>query len=126
MNAYRKVKRKHSAWLRFLNTKQGDTYREFAKKRNESCHETKKARREFEKKLAKECRSNPKATWRYMKSTNRVSSTVPNLEKPDGNFTTSDAEIADTLNHQYYSVFTKEITSNIPYFPEKRTQNTKT
>ena len=60
-----------------------------------------------------------------MKSTNRVSSTVPNLEKPDGNFTTSDAEIADTLNHQYYSVFTKEITSNIPYFPDKELKTPK-
>ena len=96
-NTFRKVKRKYSSWIRFLNTKQGQTHQEYQRKRNESTHENRKARREFEKKLASECRTNPKATWRYMKSLNRVSSNVPNLKKPDGNFTGSDSKIADTL-----------------------------
>ena len=123
-NALRKVKRKYSSWCRYLNTKQGRTYQEYKAKRNESSKENRRARKEFEKKLANECRSNPKATWRYMKSTNRVSTAVPNLKKPDGTLTSSDADIADTLNQQYSSVFTKENTSNIPDIPPKplRTQ----
>ena len=34
--AFRKVKRKYSSWIRFLNTKQSQTYREYIRKRNES------------------------------------------------------------------------------------------
>ena len=107
--AFRKMKRKYSAWLRFLNTKQGETYQEYITKKNESSHETRRARRNFEKNLAKDCRRNPKAAWRYMKSSNKVSNGIPNLKKPDGSMTTTDAETADVLNQQYYSVFTKEI-----------------
>ena len=54
-----------------------------------------------------------------MKSLNRVSSNVPNLKKPDGNFTGSDSEIADALNQQYYNAFRKEDTTNIPDIPVK-------
>ena len=70
-------------------------------------------------KVAKECRTKPKADWHYMKTTNRVASRVPNLRKPDGTFTSSDADIANTLNQQYSSVFTKEDTNNLPDFPLK-------
>ena len=117
--AFRKMKRKYSAWLRFLNTKQGETYQEYITKKNESSHEIRRARRNFEKNLAKDCRRNPKAAWRYMKSSNKVSNGIPNLKKPDGSMTTTDAETADVLNQQYYSVFTKEDTTNIPNIPLK-------
>ena len=53
-NTFRKVKRKYSSWIRFLNTKQGQTHQEYQRKRNESTHENRKARRESEKKLANE------------------------------------------------------------------------
>ena len=119
LTAFKKVKRKYSSWIRFLNTKQGETYQEYKCKRNESTHESNKARRSFEKKLAKECRKNPKATWRYMKSTNKASSNVPNLKKSDGSFTSSDSEIADTLNQQYYNAFTKEDKTNMPNIEKK-------
>ena len=119
LTAFKKVERKYSSWIRFLNTKQGETYQEYKCKRNESTHESNKARRSFEKKLAKECRKNPKATWRYMKSTNKASSNVPNLKKSDGSFTSSDSEIADTLNQQYYNAFTKEDKTNMPNIEKK-------
>ena len=113
-SAYRKMKRKYSSWIRYLNTKQSQTYKEYIVKRNQSTRENNKARKEFEKKIAKECRKNPKAAWRYMKNTNRVSSNVPNLRKSDGTLTSTDKEIADRLNQQYYNAFTKENTTNIP------------
>ena len=118
-NAFRKVKRKYSSWCRYLNTKQSQTYKEYITKRNESTKENKKARKEFETKLAKECRTNQKAVWHYMKTMNRVASRVPKLKKPDGTFTSSDTEIANALNQQYSSVFTKEDTSNMPNIPLK-------
>ena len=46
-------------------------------------------------------------------------SPVPNLKKIVGTLTSSDADIADTLNQQYSSVFTEENTSNIPDIPPK-------
>ena len=81
--SYRSVKRKYSSWVRYLRTKQDDTYEEYTKKRNESTNEIRKARKNYEKKLAKECRKNPKAVWRYMKSTNKIPSGIPNLKKED-------------------------------------------
>ena len=112
------TKRKYSSWQRYLNTKQGVTHQEYLIERNKSTHENRRARKDFEKKLSKECRSNPKTVWRYMKSTNKVSSGIPNLKKPDGTLTTSDDEIAETLNQQYYNSFTNEDTSNIPNIRE--------
>ena len=53
------------------------------------------------------------------KSTNKVQSGIPNLKKPDGSLTTSDHEIAETLNQQYFSSFTDEDTTNIPDIPAK-------
>ena len=118
-NAHRSVKRKYSSWVRYLRTKQDDTYESFTRKRNESTNEIRKARREYEKKIAKECRKNPKSVWRYMKSTNKVSSGIPNLKKQDGSLTTSDQEASEVLNEQYYKQFTKEDTSNLPDIPPK-------
>ena len=117
--AFRKVKRKYSSFIRFLNTKQGQTYEDYKRKRNESTNENNKARKEFERKLGKECRTNPKATWRYMKVMNRISAKLAKLKKPDGTFTTSDKDIADTLNEQYHNAFTKENTTNLPNIPMK-------
>ena len=67
--------------------------------------------------IAKECRKNPKSVWRYMKSTNKMSSGIPNLKKQDGSTTTSDKETAEVLNDQYYKQFTKEDTTNLPNTP---------
>ena len=117
--SYRQVKKKYSSWLRYLNTKQAETYLNYVRERNKSTNENKKARKNYEKKLAKECRKNPKSVWQYMKSTNRVASQIPNLKKPDGTSTTTDEEIAETLNQQYTSSFTDEDTSNIPNIPPK-------
>ena len=118
-HALRKVRRKHSSWVRYLNTKQGDDYTKYVRQRNESTHALKKARRDYEKSIAKACRRNPKGVWNYMKATQKVRSKIPNLKKKDGSFTKTDEEIAETLNQQYYSVFTKENLNNLPNFPAK-------
>ena len=117
-HALRKVKRKHSAWIRYLNTKDGEDYQIYILKRNEATRETKKARKDFERSLAKECRKNAKGVWKYIKS-RKKSSGIPNLKKKDNTFTESAKEIAETLNEQYYSAFTDEDTSNIPNIPPK-------
>jgi hypothetical protein len=79
-HALRAVKRKHSSWIRFLNTKDGEDYTRYITKRNESSHATKRARKEFERKLATECRKNVKGVWKYIKS-NKKRSGIPDLKK---------------------------------------------
>ena len=118
-STYRSVKRKYSSWVRYLRTKQEETYSTFASRRNQANNEVRKARKQYEKLIAKECRKNPKSVWRYMKSTNKMSSGIPNLKKQDGSLTTSDKETAEVLNDQYYKQFTKEDTTNLPNTPPK-------
>ena len=117
-HALRTVKRKHSAWIRYLNTKDGEDYTRYINKRNEASHATKRARKEFEKKLAKECRKNVKGVWKYIKN-NKKKSGIPDLKRPDGTFTENPTEAAEALSEQYSSVFTDENTSNIPDIPVK-------
>ena len=54
-----------------------------------------------------------------MKSTNKVSSGIPNLKKQDDSLKTTDQEASEVLNEQYYKQFTKEDTSNLPDIPPK-------
>lgn len=116
-HALRKVKRKHSSWTRYLNTKAGSDFQIYISKRNEATHAVRKAKREYEKAIAKECRKNPKVVWNYLKRKNKTN--MPNLKKNDGSTTKSDKEAADTLNEQYFSVFTREMTGNLPQMTPK-------
>ena len=113
-HALRKIKRKHSAWIRWLNTKYGGDYLRYISRRNEATRATKQARKEFEQKLAKECRGNSKGVWKYIKS-KKKNAGIPNLKKRDNTFTTTAKEIAEELNQQYYSVFTKELGRHLQY-----------
>ena len=118
-HALRKVRKKYSSWIRYLNTKQGEDYDKYVRSRNDATHAVKVARKDYEKEVAKECRKNPKGVWNYMRSTQKVKSKIPNLKRKDGSFTKTDEEVAETLNEQYYSVFTKENLTNIPNIPAK-------
>ena len=105
--------------MRYLNTKQGEDYQEYIRCRNAATHAIRKARRNYEKQVAKQCRKNPKGVFKYMKSTQRMASKIPHLRKRNGELTTNDKEIADTLAQQYQSAFTIEDTQNIPEIPQK-------
>ena len=116
---WHKVRRKHSKWIKYLNTKQPKDYEEYAKVRNEVTHHNKRERKNFEKSISRDARRNPKGVRNYMKSTGAVKSSIPNLTRKDGSKTTSDKEISETLAEQYSSVFTDEDLNNIPEFPLK-------
>ena len=57
----RMVRRKHSAWMHYLNTKDVDSYNRYIQARNTASHAIRNARRRFESSLAYECKSNNKA-----------------------------------------------------------------
>lgn len=117
--ALRKARRKHSAWVRYLNTKQEHDWHEYIKKRNEATHETRKCRRLYEKKLAKEVKNNNKAFWKYVNSKRKSKSSIGDLLKPDGTYAITDEDRAQTLNDQYIKTFTKEDLTSIPPFHQK-------
>ena len=110
----RKIKRKHRAWQRYLNTKEGQDYQKYARARNEARTYLRKLVREFEKGIVDDIKSNPKAFWKYVKSKSKTKSGVNCIEKEDGSMATDDQEKAKLLNNFFSSVFTKEDQTNIP------------
>ena len=118
-DALKKVKKKYSSWIRYLNTKQGQDYAEYCRHRNKAAFAIRRARKEFEQALAKDVRKNPKRVWNYMKSSQKMRSRIPNLKKEDKSLTETDEEIAEVLNKQYCSVFTDETLHNLPKFDLK-------
>ena len=113
-NAMRRCRKKHSAWIRYLNTKTGESYRQYLSERNAANKEVRKSRREFERKLAKECKGGAKGVWSYIKKQRKSGNAMPDLKRKDGTYTTNDQEAAETLNEQYFDTFTKEDMTNIP------------
>lgn len=113
-NAIRKCRKKHSAWIRYLNTKSGADYTSYVRERNAANKEVRKSRRDFEKNVAKECKSNSKGVWNYIKKQRKCGNAMPDLKRKDGSYTSNDEEAAEALSDQYFETFTKEDTANLP------------
>ena len=59
----RMVRRKHSAWIHYLSTKDGNSYKRYIQARNTASHAIRNARRRFQSSIAYECKSNNKAVF---------------------------------------------------------------
>ena len=121
-HAMRKCRKKHSSWIRYLNTKSGEDYRNYTRERNAANKEVRRLRRGFEMNIAKDCKKNSKGVWNYIKKQRKSGSSMPDLKRKDGTFTSNDEEAAETLNEQYFETFTKEDTTNIPDIESKPLQ----
>ena len=75
----RKIKKKHSLWKRFMETKDGERYNEYCRVRNQVRTLTRKLKKQFELNLATAAKSNPKAIWKYMNSKTKTREGVPDL-----------------------------------------------
>ena len=115
----KKCKRKHSAWICYLNTKQPEDFVKYTQIRNQVTHAILKDRKSYEKTIARQCRLNPRAVRSYMKRCQAMRTKIPNLRKKDKQLTKSNHEIAETLSTQYYEVFTEENLESLPNIPEK-------
>jgi len=115
--AFRKLKKKHHAWIRYLNTKDISDWTAYKRARNAATHASRKARKSFERKLAAEARYNNKAFWNYVNSRRKTRTQVGDLKDAHGNFTAINSEKAEILNNQYFRTFTQEDHENIPTFP---------
>ncbi len=116
--ALAKVRKKHKAYKRYLQTKNGKEYGEYARARNQARWEIRKAKREYEKQLANISKSNPKAFYNYANSKLKTRQGVSNLRRDDGTTTNSDQEKASELNKFFSSVFTDE-DSDVPTFSDR-------
>ena len=115
-----KIRKKHAAWKRFLETKSGEDYLKFTRARNQSRNETRKAQRDYESKLAKEVKKNNKPFWKYVHSKTKVKSKIPDINVPGtGRKTTSDEEKAEVFNNYFKEVFTEEDENNIPNIQQR-------
>ena len=113
--AISKVRRKHSAWKRYLETKSGEDYQKYARARNQARNATRRAQRQYETKIAKDTKTNPKAFWNYVSSKTKTKSKIPDIKIPDTNDkTTNDQEKAEVFNKYFKEVFTNEDCNNIP------------
>ena len=117
----RKIKKKHTLWKRYMETKDGLYYAEFCKARNQVRKMTRKLQKQFEMKLAAEAKSNPKAIWKYINSKTKTRVGVSELNTdpadPTSKLTTSDKEKAEVLGQFFSSVFTVEPDGDIPHIP---------
>ena len=59
------IKRKHTAWTRYLATKRNIDFLEYKRVRNEVNDAVKKAKIDFEKSVAMNAKKEPKRFWKY-------------------------------------------------------------
>ena len=118
--AIAKVKKKHTAWKRYLATKDGQAYQLYARARNQAKWECQKARKAYEKDIAKQSKQNPKSFWKYVNSKLKSKENVADLHTNEGTAST-DLDKANVLSTFFKQVFTQEDTSNIPEFEERVT-----
>ena len=112
------VRRKHSVWIHYFNTKDVNSYNRYIQARNTASHAIRNARRRFESSLAYECKSNNKV-WNYVNSQKKSGGKNLRLQKGDSSFTKDDASTAEVLNQKYYDTLTKENMEELPSINSK-------
>ena len=83
----RMVRRKHSAWINYFNSKDVHSYNTYIQARNTASHAMRHAGCRFESSLAYKCKSNNKAVWNYVNSQKKSGAKTLQLQKGDGSFT---------------------------------------
>ena len=116
--AIRKIKKKHRAWNRFIESRESHHYHKYCKLKNQVRNLTRKARINQEKQIAEESKGNPKKFWQFAKSQTKTREGISNLKTDEGEAST-DTHKAEILLNQFSSVFTTEPDGEVPKFPLK-------
>ena len=90
----RAIKAKHSLYKRYVRSKPHADYLQYAAQRNLVKSKVRSAQISYERSLLKNMQSNPKAFYSYVKSKQRIKSSIGPLEKADGSPTIDDHEVA--------------------------------
>ena len=118
--ALSKVKKKKAAFARYVQTREGKDYQEYAKARNQAGAECKRAIKQYEKSMANKAKSNPKAFYAYANSKMKTKQGIAELIDEKGNTATSNKDKADTLNRFFCSVFTQEDVNEVPQCEKRK------
>jgi len=108
------LKRKKTAFEAYKKTKDGTEYLTYAKEKNRSRYETRRAVKEFEKEIAKLAKKDPKKFYRFVNSKLMTRARIPDIELPSGVLTEKDTDKAEAFNEFFSGIFTKEDINNIP------------
>jgi len=106
-----KRKKKYRLWKRYMQSKDGQIYKEYCRIRNQVRRLTRKAAKQQEKEIASKAKSNSKAFWRFINSRNKLRSSVPDLvidEKHPEHTATKDVDKANVLGRYFSKVFVRE------------------
>jgi hypothetical protein len=109
-----RIKKKRTAFSRYLETKDGIDYLEYTKARNTAKAEVRRAVRDYEKEIAKKAKKDPKSFYKFVNNSLKTRSRIAELKKEDGTEVSSDGEKAETFNSFFGSVFTVEDRQNMP------------
>jgi len=77
--------------------------------------ELRRSRRNFEEKLSSNIKQDRKSFFAYSHSRMKCRSHIGPISSHSGNMTTTDAELVDSFNDHFVSVFTAEDMSSIPF-----------
>ena len=107
------VKKKHRLWQRYMETKDGQKYKEYVQARNRSKALIRQTQRESCRRIALSIKANPKKFWSFVNNKTKVKSEIPHLivnSSPDRSpeLTASTEEKAEVLSSFFSSVFTTE------------------
>ena len=105
-------------YRRWIETRDGQHYQEYAKARNKAARECRKAKIRLEKTVAEQAKRNPKSFWSYVKAKTSTRSGIGDLKRDDGTIASTDKEKAQVLNDFFQSVFTEEPYGELPKAPQ--------
>ena len=73
------IRKKHRCWARYMETRDGEKYKEYCRVRNKVKSLTRNAVKSKEKEIAKEIKNNPKKFWQYTKSKTKTKTGISDL-----------------------------------------------
>ena len=105
---------KQAMWWVSKHTGKDTDYEVYKQALKRKKHEMRKYKRNFEHKLAQNIKSDSKSFYAYVRSKQNVRDKVGPLEDNAGDIITQGFFMAEELNMDFSSVFTREDTSSLP------------
>ena len=112
LETVKKIKSKHTAWKKYMRTREQKHYLKYCRLRNKVTSLIKYARKQYESSINNNLKDNPKLFWSYIKSKTHDVHQIKQLYSNPTDITSElvydDAEKAEVLNNYFSSVFIKE------------------
>ena len=112
--AFRKIRHKPNMLSVYKHTGKDQYYVVYKEAINAATNEVRKSKRNIELKLAQNLKSDNKSFYAYIRSKQNIRDKVGPLEENAGDIITEGILMAEELNMQFSSVFTREDTSSLP------------